>query len=583
MKIQSISITDFLAVRSVNISARVPVTVIAGNNEAGKSSIRDAIALALTGELCRVSKKSESHELINHGSTDKRAEICIETNVGTFSASITPRQIKIGVGEYASERLTYLLATSRFARLDTNSRRALLFDLMGVSAKPEFVKTKLLERGCDATKTEIILPMLRSGFDAANKEAAQRARDEKAAWKAITGEVYGEKKADGWQVSKPEFDEAAIVDLEKQIDFINRERLPIAQQTLGALNQSWQQHQDSLQRRAELEQKAGMIERLQRKLGIDQTDLERERALIEDMRGRIKSHTPTMYGCPECGAALYFQVDRLEPYPELPEVENPVTESGIATHEKSYALLESCVNNGKRAIEEAKKAKAQLEEINSTLGDAPAPGQIDAARESAEKLQAEQQEKRRALDALKSAKTAAEQADVNTKKALVAHNSVSDWSKIADALAPDGIPGDMLKAALEPINERLAYSANIAEWKRINIGPDMEIYAAEEGEQPIDYRLLSVSAKWRADAMIAEAISHLSGLKFIVLDGFDVLSLKGREDLFCWLEELALQGEIETAIVLGTLKSAPNLPSRVNQSYWIEGGVIENQKMQEAA
>ena len=72
--------------------------------------------------------------------------------------------------------------------------------------------------------------------------------------------------------------------------------------------------------------------------------------------------------------------------------------------------------------------------------------------------------------------------------------------------------------------------------------------------------------------MIAEAVSHLSGVKLLVLDRFDVLDLKGREDALYWLDGLAQDGDIDTALVFGTLKAIPAqlLPSM--EGFWIENG-----------
>lgn len=160
-----------------------------------------------------------------------------------------------------------------------------------------------------------------------------------------------------------------------------------------------------------------------------------------------------------------------------------------------------------------------------------------------------------------------------TRRAAALHQDVQQWDAITEALAPDGIPGEMLAEALTPLNERLAYSANEAQWTRINVGKDMSIYAAEEGAQPRDYALLSESEKWRADAMIAEAVSHLSGLKLLVLDRFDVLDMAGRADLIAWLETLAQDNEIDTALIFGTLKALPaQLPDGI-EAYWLENGV----------
>jgi hypothetical protein len=77
--------------------------------------------------------------------------------------------------------------------------------------------------------------------------------------------------------------------------------------------------------------------------------------------------------------------------------------------------------------------------------------------------------------------------------------------------------------------------------------------------------------KWRADAMIAEAVSHLSGIRLIVLDRVDVLDMAGREDLLYWLDGLAEDGEIDTALLFATLKALPAVAGNI-EAFWIENG-----------
>ena len=143
---------------------------------------------------------------------------------------------------------------------------------------------------------------------------------------------------------------------------------------------------------------------------------------------------------------------------------------------------------------------------------------------------------------------------------------------LADALSPNGIPAEMLAEALGPINDRLRQSAALAEWKAVKITANMEVVIPGLHERP--YSLLSESEKWRCDAMLAEAIAFLSGTRLLVLDRFDVLDLQGRGDLLAWLDILASDGEIDTALIFGTLKAAPsNLPETV-AAHWIENGVL---------
>ncbi|MGT2505718.1 hypothetical protein [Cupriavidus basilensis] len=138
------------------------------------------------------------------------------------------------------------------------------------------------------------------------------------------------------------------------------------------------------------------------------------------------------------------------------------------------------------------------------------------------------------LDAARGTQRAAAQAGEITKKAVQHHADVAAWDALAEALGPSGIPADLLSEALDPINERLSAAANESEWMRIGIEADMTI-TADGGRA---YALLSESERWRADAMIAEAISRLTGLRLLVLDRADVLIGPERDRLLYWLRRL---------------------------------------------
>lgn len=111
----------------------------------------------------------------------------------------------------------------------------------------------------------------------------------------------------------------------------------------------------------------------------------------------------------------------------------------------------------------------------------------------------------------------------------------------------------------------LAAAANESEWMRIGIEADMTITAA--GGRP--YALLSESERWRADAMIAEAISRLTGLRLLVLDRADVLIGPERDRLLYWLDDLAAADAIDTALIFMSLKSPPGALPESIASFWI--------------
>lgn len=63
MKITSLYLKHFLGVSQVNVQTPQPVHLFCGGNGAGKSSIRDAVALAITGQLPRVADGAISQPL----------------------------------------------------------------------------------------------------------------------------------------------------------------------------------------------------------------------------------------------------------------------------------------------------------------------------------------------------------------------------------------------------------------------------------------------------------------------------------------------------------------------------------------
>ena len=207
-----------------------------------------------------------------------------------------------------------------------------------------------------------------------------------------------------------------------------------------------------------------------------------------------------------------------------------------------------------------------------------------AAEVKLESLKADKKARAATLETMFAANRRAHAADGTTRKAAGYHADVLAWLAIADALAPGGIPAELLGAALTPINDRLAYHSGLSYRPRVRISADMGIERqyAEGADAWRPYPLLSESEKWRADAMIAAAIAELSGVRLLLLDRFDVLDAQGREDFIYWLDGLASDGVLDSAIVAGTMKAPPSgLPETI-LPIWLEGAAA-GEEMKEAA
>jgi recombinational DNA repair ATPase RecF len=69
MKITAIKTANFLGARNVDVRLGSPVTLICGRNHSGKSSLAEAVRMALTGESVRVSLKKEYGRMLTEGQT----------------------------------------------------------------------------------------------------------------------------------------------------------------------------------------------------------------------------------------------------------------------------------------------------------------------------------------------------------------------------------------------------------------------------------------------------------------------------------------------------------------------------------
>jgi hypothetical protein len=75
VKIIDITIRQFLGLESLNLHIQAPINVIIGENEAGKSSVRDAIQWCLTGQARGLKTQQEQAALIRDGG--KAAEVSL--------------------------------------------------------------------------------------------------------------------------------------------------------------------------------------------------------------------------------------------------------------------------------------------------------------------------------------------------------------------------------------------------------------------------------------------------------------------------------------------------------------------------
>lgn len=604
MRISSIHITNFLGARAVHLDITTPVALLCGANGAGKSSVRDGVALALTADLGRVALKKEAPELITDDA--EAAIVSLTTADGDDYSVAIKRNGKISdsqAGRKADPAMVYALDGQRFARLEPNDRRTFLMGLMQVKTDGAAVRARMIAKGCDAEKVERIAPMLRAGFDAAHKDAAAKASETRALWKATTGENYGSEKAKTWQAGVPAWNAEHLPKLQTELKHADA-ALEQWQREIGRLDAVRKQRAQLQAKLPALQEHAARVERIRTKLATDE-------ATLADVEQRLKVAQAAAGAGPRVGlvhelatqlALMLDHGDRVGWFDNRGDrvvrddaaaalaiydrehgkvgatTGDPEAAARLPALRNAHVTATSAVANDRRDLEAAIGAGAEVASIEAQLKEPFDSAALAEAEAQAEKIRVQRAEVQRQADTQAAIKREVEQADKRTADALRHHIDVQQWEAIADALAPNGIPGEILGEALGPINDRLRQSAADTGWPVVQIGADMGITAGGRS-----VRLLSESERWRVDAVLAEAIAHLSGTGILVLDRGDVLDLPGRGELLGWLDMLADTGEIHTALVFMTLKAAPaGLPPTI-QAHWIAGGVLGAEANQEAA
>lgn len=613
MRIDLINISNYLHATGVSIKPTTPVTLIAGHNGSGKSSIRDAIHHALTGEASRVKLKKEYDLLVSDKNESGFAEIITGENEA-FSIVIPS-----GKGSHSDNQvLPYVLDAQRFARLSEKERRSYLFGISGVKLDPQKICNKMFARGCDSEKVERIKPMLRAGFDATMKEAENKAKEAKGGWKTITGgETWGKDKGAKWrpELSAIGLDEATnlLTNIQKKIDDLETE-IAAKREQLGAAKQSNKQQENSTNAIETLEKQAGSIDRIKEKLERDTkelAELEEKVAQMKSAQSLVKIPDPLMASFCEITKKMIQIVDTTkgvfadhnvidwEQHSELimqmrtcvhdyekscapDDSDLPVTK--ISEYEDSLRIMRNSVTNGHRDLgvaEEAKKMLDSMQDDNKetapTVDESAIQAEISTSLESLNNWKADQQKYQSVVDQHKKRDSIIEQA-------AKLHQEIIDWLAIAEQLSPNGIPAELLAGAINPINERLLSSSQDSWMLRPEIHDDMTITATKENSTTkIPYALLSESEQWRVDAMIAEAISHITGIGVLVLDRFDVLDVRNRGDLIGWLDQLAADKDIDTCIIFGTLKEPPKRLPDTFTAYWIDDGIATEAKAEKVA
>lgn len=601
MKLEQLTITNFMRVPEADIDlSGSALHCFCGPNEAGKSTISEAIRFALLGDTPRVDKKKDFGQLLHSG--EKKGSVQIVADGGSIQISRDVGTGKAGVEALANvapsavAALRLALGAQGFVDMTPDDRRKMLFDVCQVSMGPDEVGARLIAKGLpEAFVTKQIKPLLKASVDAALATAVDKQKTLRAQWQATTGEAFGEQKGETWTApapAKPKSGAASIDIAAAQRALTDLDNLTTAAATkVGKV-------------KGGVERRRGCDERLDRLKGFvdNQSQILKERegllkqqstindqiATHEEMIQRADAAAVQTLSCPGC--STHLKLTQTAEGPELEFSGPPVDfhddvgpakrRAALADLRKELADVQSALNTCNARLDAVAKQRELSDGLIAERDQLPTEKDLVDAEES---LRASRQKllvDRELLDEAVKYRRAVEQAEQATKQAKDLFEAWKFWGQAVDLLKPSGIPGEILAEAMEKVNRRLAASAGLAGWGAPYIGDDMSItrqHEAEDGADPVElpYQLLSESARWRVSAVIAEVISEMSGMKLLILDRWDVLDMKGRGQFMKWARVLA-EDSFETIITMATLKGSPSEVPKMDgfQVHWVQDGVV---------
>lgn len=543
-----LTINNYRGIESAEIEMD-KITLVAGPNAAGKTSVAQALTSLVTGNVLPLPEliKSDAGMLIRTGAApseislmDEEGESVItypKAELSTKGEPMSASEVACGVQSVAtmpakarSEYLADLLGTAP-------TKEALLAALAAIDAKPEHGE-KLWET------IEI------EGWDGAWAKTKEKGAGQKGAWQEVTGgENYGKTKAESWLpegwttdldgaseesltakvVETREYAEAAVAVVAVDADL--RERLEKEAKEVATL-----QKREAEAGKAVLEVQKKIDEAVGKQAGLPKPQSD-------------EKTTP----CPECDAPVVIQGDILVK-PAVPnEKENAKREKAlvaaaevIKNNQKAYDDLMVTLNGFRHRLADAINATSELNDLPAGDAKAQSTESIEATRSAVDAAE-------RALDAF-----------TRKTRAHALHGSIVLNTAVVALLAPGGLRKDALESALGAFNKGLVAYSEDATWPTVHMADDLSI--TYDG-RPL--MLCSMSEQYRARVILQLACAEIDGSDVVVIDGADILDKGGRNGLF-----RVLSCEEYTVLVCMTIPDKEDMPDlqawSYGNSYWLE-------------
>jgi len=546
-------ISNFRGISDADITVD-KLTLIAGKNGNGKSSICLSMAGLLTGNPSLGLNKNQIGGLIRHATT--RGMITAESDGGQVGVMLPDAKLTstgtnpLAISEYAAG-LTHIMS------MTDKKRQDFISDFLKAKPTEEQLRTALQDANLSDNLCKKLWQNIAGlGWDAAYDAAQKKGAELKGQWKQITGgEAYGKNKAESWcpAVWMPDMMNATEETLQ------------------AALNEAQEWHDAAVRgtalSEAEIERlarEAAMVVELQTKLKENQNNQKSMIASISGLKKQMEGG-PLVFDdmeCPHCGKPVQMKNKKLV---KGGTVTKSAADKSLAEHRTREASLREYED----ALQEFRVEHRALE------------NQLNSASEAGMKLVAAKNEKPVDAKNVEDAKARLEAAAGkltafrSRNEAYLIHEKIQRNDIIVQAMRPDGLRMTVLNEAVSKFNGVLAETCARARWeqiKSIKIDSELNVLASTPFFDECPYALLSDSEKQFVNFvfqfLIAEAEEAALGI-------YDCVVSYDRGGLLALLR-MVLSGQ-GAALVAATMPMEGIHPEKMTngkRAYWVEEGKV---------
>lgn len=536
------------------------LTLICGQNTAGKTSLIDAIRSVATSQFNPFKEitKKEISMLVRAGTPSGFAEIIDgenscridwpECKYSTKGTEINVSQVATGIRSLvdmdSTTRINYIVEMMSAAPTDS--------DLIRELKAAEIFKSDVTIGTTELFK-RLWTEISENGWDNAYKQARDKGVKLKTKWELITGQKkYGVRIAEQWtpEAWDPELEKTTEVDL---IAAVNK-----AKEWTEAAIKDTAISDFEIERLTSLSANIAGIKKKQELIRTKQSVVEGEMNKKKTRLRTLRS-AEEICGliCPECKTKLTLSNNELKKIPEAEYKKASKDKAEAAQLEKDIKCLQVQNNElidefgqEKSALKVAEDAALKLKNIEMKQSE-----DGDAKVEEVKNKLALAENKLKAFRDFKDARKAANDIILN--------------KRLCDILAPSGLRNKKLTKAIATINNSMKALTDFAGWDRVELMEDCSIMAAG-----VPYgRLIAKSERYRTRALLQLMVAMVEKAPFVIIDDADELTKDVRNQLMNVIYRSGIQ-----AIVVSALNDRADMPdlSKINgRAYWIEEGRIK--------